>query len=90
MFLVQENVTMGQRIVFEFYGRTDQDRANWNQVRKVLSDFGGNLVSEPSWAPRMLVRASLPNEQRARAAVDRLRTIDSVGRISLEALRIAF
>jgi hypothetical protein len=81
---------MGQRIVFEYYGRTDHDRANWSRVTKVLSDCGGDLISEPSWEPRMLVRASLPNEQRARVAVDRLRTIDSVGRISLEALRTAY
>jgi hypothetical protein len=81
---------MSQRIVFEFYYRNDHDQANWNQVTKLLSDFGGNLLSEPAKSPRMLVRATLPNGQRAQEVVKRLRSIDSVGRVSVDALHYAF
>lgn len=81
---------MGQRIVFEFYGHTDRDREKWNQIKKLLSDSGGYLLTEPSGEPRTLIRASLPDEQRALEVAERLRHTDGVGRVSLTALRMAF
>lgn len=81
---------MGKRIVFEFLVSPERDPSKWERVSELLDLAGATFVRIPSGEPPYVLTAVLPDETDLEDFLDRLRTVEGVGRADEDAWRVAF
>lgn len=78
---------MSNRIVFELFDSPEQKPEIWEDIKKNVHEFGGEILSVPSGKPPYLITASFKDEAVAKKAVLRLRKTKGVGRADIDAWR---
>jgi hypothetical protein len=76
------------RIVLEFFGDASDPR--WPRVQEVLQQAGAQSIGTPSGTPPFLVTALVPDGADVDALLQRLTSLDGVGRAEPDALQQTF
>lgn len=81
---------MGQRIVFELLISPESEPRDWERVEDFLASERIVLLDTPSGTPPFYLRAVLPEQADPDSLLQRLRSLDGVGRADIDAWREAF
>lgn len=76
------------RLVLEFHGEASDQR--WALVQRALEEAGAQSIGTPPTRLPHIVTALLPDDADIDAVLDRLRALDGVGRVELDAPRETF
>jgi hypothetical protein len=80
----------GQRIIFEFQPSSEEPESSWNRVITLLRSVDGQALDLPSGESSSLIRAFIPKAVDASAFLRKLRELEGVGRVELDAPRMIF